>query len=384
MKRYAIACFTLSLALCLCLILCAGCGKQAGPAETDAAAVGPNGKGDDPVQAALEPEMITYGGGLVSVSIKDGSVGIFFDYGLWDDLYGIYYSNPEFRDNIDWLQEGPFPVVGLDGRAVDACIAQIDGFPRSDFGDFIVPAVFLLMEDGSLQMTLANPNTWEYMGDEVSYESRRLPWLHDIVSLAYDVDSQSEYGEFMTVYAEDGRGQRYNLRIPGGYSFIMDKELYCPMPYIDEWAMNEGDYMTIALFGDGTAVHRKFWAHDELCEDYQGAYEVQLAENPDGDHPPAGAISFGLDLSWWIYEAGEGELSAEDAAFWDAGQTLGGVYLSYIIHDIHNEPAMYMTFLEGKGLVIYRDNRTPDEYLTFFSDKGTMTAEYGDDYDAVG
>ena len=365
MKRYAITCLII-ISLAVCLMLCAGCGKQALPPETDVAGSA-NGNVNDPVPAALEPEMITYEEGLVSVAIMDGSAEISFDYELWDDRYGIYYSNPEFQDNVDWLQEGPFPVVWLNGMVTDACIAQVDGFPRSDLGDFIVPAVFFLMEDGSLQMTLANPNTWEYMGSKVSYDTWRLPWLQDVVSLEYGIDSQSEFGEFMTVYAVDDRGQRYNLRIPGGYSFIMDKQLYCPMPYVDEWAMNEGDYMTITLSGDGTAVHQKFWAHDELYEDYQGTYEVQIAENPDGDSPPTGAISFDLDLSWWIYEAGEGELSVEDAAFWDAGLTLEGVYLSYILHDYYNEPYLQMTFFEGEGLVIYRD-RTPDEYLAFFSE----------------
>jgi hypothetical protein len=312
--------------------------------------------------------VISYEDGMVTVYIEEGRASVAFDHEQWDDRYGIYHSNVEFWDYIDLLREGPFPITGLNGAVKDACIAQMDGFATTSVGLMGIrdAAVILLMEDGTVQMALADPGTWD-MGENISYESRRIPWLRDIVALSYEADSQSEYGNDMTVYAVDSQGLRYNVRIAGGYGLIMDIELYARQPRIDEDYDNEGDIMTLMLSEDGTAVFQKAWYYgDEIYEIYRGAYEIQIAEDPNGDRLPAGAISFDLNLDWWIAELVEGDATAEDLAFWDAGQTLDGVYLTWINH-YWGEASIFMNFFEGKGLTIYRDHRPPDDYFTFFT-----------------
>jgi hypothetical protein len=324
------------------------------------------------------PLVVSYEDGMVAVHIEEGSATVTFDHELWDNRYGIYHSNVEFWDYLDLLQEGPFPITGLKGKVIDACVAQMSNFFMTSLAVCPDPVVILLMEDGTVYMSLVDPGTW-MMDEDITYESWRVPWLEDIVSLSYGVDSQSDYGNDMTVYAVDSRGLRYNVRIPASYSLIMDKELYAALPPIDEFADDTGDYMTLTFSGDGTAVFQKFFSHDELYEIYTGTYEVQLVEEPDwGYH--AGAVSFDLDLNWWIWEWAGGEVSAEDEAFWDAGQSLDGVYSSWIIMEYGEEARVYLTFSDGKGLVIYKDRRPPDDFFEFYSDKRNIVGYQNDDY----
>ena len=314
------------------------------------------------------PLVISYEDGMVTVYIEDGRASVAFDHNKWDDRYGMYHSNVEFWDYIDLLREGPFPITGLNGAVKDARVVQMGGFWTTSVGlaGASDPAVILLMEDGTVQMALTDPGTWD-MGENISYESRRIPWLQDIVTLSYEVDPQSDYGDEMTVFAVDSRGLRYNVRIPIGYSFIMGKELYAQQPRFYEDYDNAGNIMTLTLSEDGTAVFKKSWDYGvETYEIYYGTYEVQLVEDPGGDRPPAGAISFDLSLDWWIHEFGDGEISDEDLAFWDEGQSLDGVYVSWIGH-YWGEDGVYLTFMEGKGLTIYKDHRPPDDHLEFWS-----------------
>ena len=355
--------FTIAIIITLGFTLMTACAGQA-PQETV-----PPAPQESKTSVDEEPLVISYKDGMVTVYIEEGRASVAFDYEQWDDRYGIYHSNVEFGDYIDLLREGPFPITGLNGAVKDACIVQMDGFWSTSVGLMGIPdpAVILLMEDGTVQMALVDPGTWD-MEENISYESRQIPRLRDIVSLSYEVDLRSDYNNDMTVYAVDSRGLSYNVSIAGGFGLIMDKELYARQPRIDEDFDNEGDIMTLILSEDGTAVFQKSWFYgDQTYEIYQGTYEIQLAEDPGGDRLPAGAISFDLALSWWIWEGGEGEVSAEDSAFWDAGQRLDGVYLSWINHD-WGEDWILLSYFEGNGLTIYKDRRPPDEYFQFYTD----------------
>ena len=176
----------------LCLFFAAGCGGQT--AETPAPPDGENG-------AAARQGAEGEGGavirqdadGLVSVSIENGKAALTFD-------------------NSGTAREGPFPIEAS-GRVRDACIGIIEalsGLVYSGSPDFAAPAVILLMEDGSLEYTVASPNAVEHTG--AFYSFGKVPWLKDIVSLSYESDGEG-LGE-MTVFAEDESGKRYEVRLP--------------------------------------------------------------------------------------------------------------------------------------------------------------------------
>ena len=377
MKTIVIA----SIIALFCLFPCVGCrdtasdspgGLLSGQEETDAQILPDEGNptvqekpaSDIPPEKPLEddePLLISFEGGALSARIENGRVDLFIDHDIWIERIGI-----EELDSDAYYEfwDGPIPVKGLGGKAVAACIAQIQSLDYLKFTSFISPSVIILMEDGTLEMVLADPYT---QGENSYFDSRKIPWLKDIVSLSYEVDPHSDYGHEMTVIAADSQGQRFNVRIPGSYAHIMGTELYCLRPPINEYD-TDGDYLTLVLSEDGAAVFRKYFGgYDELYEMHYGSYDIQLPEPAGAGMPAAGTLSFDLNLDWWIWEAGEGGLSDEDAAFWDAGLRLDGRYMTWIDNSWLEGSSLHMTYFDGGGLLIYRDNRAPDDYFVFYS-----------------
>ena len=148
--------------------------------------------------------------GLVELRIENGAAKLSFDLDKWEKLYHIkaYAANAEEYFGVT-LKNGPFPITGLSGRVKDACIGRVAALDPYAEG-ITMPAVLLLMEDGSLEWLHADPLGW--FGSNPSapgFESfGRLPWLKDIVSLSYEKDSAGE----MTIIAKDKGGLRCDVR----------------------------------------------------------------------------------------------------------------------------------------------------------------------------
>ncbi|MDR0468517.1 MAG: hypothetical protein LBH09_00910 [Peptococcaceae bacterium] len=383
MKRYkAIA------ILLLCLLLLSSCGTQAQQGGADPPVAAPTqdtpkpddsdttarpkrdrpaapGSPVDPL-AAGSPQRIEYEDGLISLTIKDGKAELSFDDDLWEERYGLYgIASPEFYSD-DLILPGPFPVIFYDGEmpAVrDACIAQIAALDLLQTTTTIIPSVVLLLEDGSVCMTLADPYT---QGDDTEFYCWRLPWLEDIVSLSSRADSDGN----MTVYAADSRRMQYDIRIPAEFTYLFDRTLYCEIPLFDEYD-DGGDYMTFEFTEDKRVTFEKYFSHGELYEEYYGTYDIQLAENPRRGSAPTGAITFDLSLGWWIWELDPEENTEEDVAFWEMGMKLDGVYAArrQIAQSWYTQgvPMLSLSYIGGNGLLIYRDDRAPDREFHLYT-----------------
>jgi len=341
----------IALILLLCMVCLAGCRTD------DSTVTDELPSPEESVSESVDQSksLFTFEDGLISVELKDGRVEISFDHDLWNERYNLYDSIDPEVNTSDQLQAGPFTISGLTGEVTDVCIGMVAAFDRNDYGNFVTPSVILLMEDGTLNMTMADPYT---QGEDTVFDSMRLPWLKDIASLVCEKDGAGD----KTIFAADKDGLRYDLRVPYGYSALFDKELYCAQP-LDEDIDNAGDYLALTLSEDGAVVYEKRWGEgDECYEIYNGTYEVRLAEAHDPGQLQA-AISFDLQLDWWIWEWTE-EMTAKGVAFWEKGQELSGVYSSSIGFN-RDETILELEYSEGKGLIIYQDDRPPDALLVF-------------------
>ena len=360
-----------AIILLLCAICLVGCKTKGNPGTNEPTPAPPEQGSPSPGQSDTDPDgssQFTFEDGLISLEIKDGRVGISFDHDLWDKRYNLYESIDPESYPPEMLQPGPFPVSGLPGAVKDACIGMIAAFDRYAYDNFITPAVVLLMEDGSISMTFADPYT---QGKDTVFQCLQLPWLKDIVSLAYENDSAGE----KTIYATDKGGLRYDLRIAFGCSALINEELYCVESGYGGSAGNAGNYLALTLLDNGVAVFEKFWGEsNERYEIYNGTYELQLAENPAEGQPRAGAVTFALNLDWWIWEQ-SGEMTERELDFWNEGWELNGVYYLEIGLN-RGEITLDLKYIEGKGLVIYADRRSPDALFAFSNVR--VAPDYGE------
>ncbi|MDR1664911.1 MAG: hypothetical protein LBR83_08345 [Clostridiales bacterium] len=235
--------------------------------------------------------------GLVQVRVEGGEASISFDLERWDALYDIYgidtenwyeHFSPEgmYFIVLERLSEGPFPINA--DKVKDACVGQIAEISSN----FAAPAVFLLMEDGTVEWLMADiyapckvEDSWDV------FTSRgKLPWLKGITSLSLENDGEG-IGE-TTIYATDGSGLRYDLRIPFRFENLCDAPWVCDV-VADDIAELQGRlrfeedgavYMEVSTYG-GAPV-----------EKWSGSFYVELPEST-GLYK-AGSIVFDLALDW--------------------------------------------------------------------------------------
>ena len=190
--------------LLLCIACLSGCGSSWGLSEAPEEPVAAPEEEEEPDSILVRQDEE----GLVSVRIEDGKAEVLFDLDRWETLYNISDRIDTSFYDPDLLREGPFRIEGLSGRVRDACIGKVKMLDHKHYENFTVPSVVLLMEDGTLEYFLADP----YIGDYewVFYSQGRLPWLKDIVSLAYGQDGDG-FGD-MTIFAWDSQGMLFDIR----------------------------------------------------------------------------------------------------------------------------------------------------------------------------
>ena len=237
--------------------------------------------------------------GLISVRIEDGRAELVYDLDRWDSLHDIY-ENSYYP--IEEIIEGPFLIVTSNGgRIKDACIGKIDDLFMGylSLRDFITPTVALLMEDGSVEFTRADPFMGVYMfGDTSLYSHGKLPWLEDIVSLSYENEKEGIGG--MTIFAEDKYGLLYNVQrlytmvgiFEDEWLFRQDREgfpewRYCILKLVEGYSVPRAYFETGLTDGWGIGNYGK----------YEGYYEISLAENAPGDGRRPGLITFDLTMT---------------------------------------------------------------------------------------
>ena len=316
------------------------------------------------------PKKIVFENGMVVMTIEDGKGIINLDLGLWEKSYGLYEDNLFYT-----IESGPFTASNPKGAIADACIAYIEALDRHSASASTVSAV-LLMQDGSICMTHISP--FVYDGDMELY-CYRLPWLKDIATLTAADDKNGD----ATVYATDAEGLRYDVRIPAGFSYIINSE--SDWKNSDWYTLSESSlknilyfsttgwdtYRMLALSDNGSVAYELHDHNGQLYEEYGGKYEVQLAENPGPGKPPAGTITFSLGLGWWIDEYIPGEVTEEELAFAESRQSLEGSYAAQInideaFYGWREDPVLTLTHTGGKGLILYFDGSPTDAVLNVY------------------
>jgi len=200
---------------------------------------------------------------LVELRIENGEAELLFNIERWDALYGIREFGERNYPGAA-LEEGPFPLE-LQGRVKDACIGKVAELNTEWAEPFAMPAVLLLMEDGSVAWTQANPYMAAY-----GLVIDPLPWLGGIASLSYESDREG-FGN-MTIYAIGNDGARYDVRIPCGLISVFAAE------WISGYHIDDPGHV-LKLNEDGTFSLNAI----------MGTYKIALEE--DADQRP-GTITF--------------------------------------------------------------------------------------------
>lgn len=269
-------------ALCIVILLCFGLAACGGNSETSTSGSGAQESeesirdlnanqdktpGDKNTDGAGEGGVILRSDAknLVQVRIENGEASVQLNAERFDELYD-YSSRYEGE-----IYTGAIKIAGHSGKIKDACVAQI---PELDFlngTDFVTPAIFLLMENGTVEHVIVDFYPHESPVGE--FQSEELLWMKDIVSLSYENDGEGIGA--MTVYAEDKNGVRYDLRIPGTFC-----ELYSG-PWACDMHNAGGCYGVLTFAEDGTVVFEKGWVDEGNPARYTGTFELTIAENAD-------------------------------------------------------------------------------------------------------
>jgi len=278
MFKQALSIILVFLLACLVPLGIAGCGGS--PTESD-----PSDKESSMEVTTDEgPTIRKDEEGLVSVWINNGVAEVHLDLEKWEELHKLSEIDPDYFD-VELLSEGPFTVEFLSGRVKDACIGKIEDLDDMGYENFIAPVVVLLMEDGTLEYFPVDP--YPYEETLVFYSYGVLPWLNNIVSLAYEQETEGK-GE-MTIFATDQDGLRYDVRLPAKLTTMFDAEW---AHFLVEDEMDQGIFLT---FEDDKTVTFEEGAFDgERSEKKTGSYTVYLAENDPSNQRPGTLV---LDFS---------------------------------------------------------------------------------------
>jgi hypothetical protein len=257
-----------AVALLLIVALFAGCGGNPQPQE-------------DAVIVRTDPL------GLVTVTIEDGEATVSFHPEVWEEYADetlVYETAEAYMPS-----EGPFPVYTNYGVVKDAVVGQVPAMNINHMSDFVLPSVFLLMENGTVEWAVPNPfELYPEWGEVETIATLRH--LNDIVALSYESDKEG-IGE-MTVYAEDASGLHYDVRVAqklnGLYSGL----------YRHTYENNGSTYTLDLMFGKNgnMKLHNHLRDSTDWEVMYAGTYTLHLDEEASKGMRP-GMLSVDLSLA---------------------------------------------------------------------------------------
>lgn len=241
--------------------------------------------------------------GIVSVAIENGKAELRFDRDKWNETRGLYYGEDIFFIP-DTMPDTFYPIQVEGGNVVDACIAKLPSLePDLPADAFMVSAVVLLMDDGSIEWFYANPNGL-FVPDgahEPNYSIStfgKLPYRDDFKSLSFEPTGEG-IGE-STIYITNAFGDRYDFL----YLYLEEQLQY------GTWvcALANGSvhgYLTIdvngdALFRVGNGKSTGMFL-EETFEIWEGT--ANFVKSP-GQHLPLGMLDFDMELAVNQYDDG--------------------------------------------------------------------------------
>lgn len=236
--------------------------------------------------------------GLVNIRVKDKKIYLSFDVDKWlkdQDFYDYLETQKEIFDYDGGIVDEEFVIEGLSGVVKDVCIGKIGSLVYVYDSDFVTPAAFFLMEDGTVEWMHAFPYITEFP-DETIYMNRyksygKIPWIKDIISLSYETEPEGIGNK--SVFATDKNGLKYNLKIPARLNEITNL-LWSTEPFYDE-QRDSICVIDLEIFKDGKAVFRKGRPDSSPDQIYEGTYEISLDESSSKGYRP-GIILFDLKL----------------------------------------------------------------------------------------
>ena len=227
---------------------------------------------------------------LIHLWLADGVPTVSLNTTLWEEHYGIYETANEFGGVVN---DGEIAVNGLSGKVSEVVIGKVPAIDWNMFYDFNCHAVFLLMEDGTVEWFLADPISY----GEAAYDSRgTVPWLNDIVSLSFENGGEG-IGD-MTVYATDSKNNRFDLRTLCNFSRLFDVPWICRLDSYSDGVM--------WFYENGKCEFEII--HNEYMGDH-GHYTGNYSVSADETHPDI--VTF--ELMWKWDEGVDGVGDAENA-----------------------------------------------------------------------
>ncbi|HZJ76382.1 MAG TPA: hypothetical protein VFC70_01615, partial [Oscillospiraceae bacterium] len=293
--------------------------------------------------------------GLVKIRTENGKVYISFDVDKWindPDFYDYLETQKEVHGYDGNIIDEEFIIGELSGTVKDICVGKIESLEYVYDSDFITPAVFFLMEDGTVEWMYAFPYITEfqdetvYMNSYVSYG--KISWIKDIVSLSYEAETEGVGNK--SVFATDKEGLKYNLKIPAGLggitSFPWTTELFYDEHHDTYYVVD------LRLSEDGKAVLTKGLSDYPPEKTYEGTYELYLDESSSKGYR-AGMIGF--------------DLKSRSPDFGEKNREFKGVY--FIDSDFNS-----MTLWPADGDIFHQGI---DEYKFFSKLDGEMIDIWG-------
>lgn len=331
----------------------------------------PGGKPSPPPESNSPHEETQIGpphqdaGGLAEVLLEDGGASIVLYPEKWPDLSEVFGD-----DNVYLGEAGQgltFRVNNLSGKVKDACIGVLPWFFESNpYTPTCMPMVIFLMEDGSLEWTLADPywlvTETVYGYDEVAYSWGTLPWITDISSLSYERQKEGK-GE-MTMVATDTAGLRYDLMYPLTLQNMLWTVWRCDL------STEEGQFMNLELDAEGNATLEKGWGMS-IDEVYSGSYKMYLAE--DGiQGQRAGTIAFHLKRDMERSSEVPGSPMKMEGSYFVALDGSGSYYSDA-------EDAWTLRLWPAEGDALHSENgKALDEYLFYYDPEEGAPIDFGE------
>lgn len=239
--------------------------------------------------------------GIVSVAIQNGEASIHFDRERWNETRGPSYGEDIFFIP-DTMPDAFYPIKVESGGVVDACIAKLPALePDLSADNFVLSAVVLILDDGSIEWFYANPNgvfvpDGESEPNYIIETFGKMPYRDEFESLSYESTGEG-HGE-STIYITNAFGDKFDFLY-----LYLEEQLHYGFWVCELSSDSVKGYLAIGENGD--TIFRVG------MEDSGGLYLAETLEvwegtanfiKSPGQHLPLGTLEFDMELVARLYD----------------------------------------------------------------------------------